>query len=306
LPQRTPVRAPEPVPAKPILRWVGGKTRLVDKLVTFLPPDAALRTYHEPFLGGGSMFFSLRPQVASISDANAHLVWFYEEVRKNPDRVYRVFSSLCESQSAASYYEVRGDYNRSRWSAVQAARFLYLNKYAFNGIFRVNKKGEFNVPFGRRERYSLPAKEQFRAIADALRPAALSACSYVTACERIRRDDFAYLDPPYPPINGTSFFTHYTADRFSTAEQVRLAEEYRKLDARGALLLMTNADVPLIRELYGEFNLHRLQVTRFVTCKSRKHSVSELVVTNYDCCSAPRQERTDKTGSCRAISSGRA
>ena len=266
---------------RPLLRWVGGKTRLTTRLLAFIPEDMRAFTYWEPFLGGGSLFFALRPQRAFLSDANQHLIDFYEHLRRRPDLVHRYLMELSSRASRQHYYRIRSEYNRGKPSARQASRFLYLNKHCYNGVFRVNKQGEHNVPFGRRENYVLPSKAHVNRAAEVLERATLESCSYEDALPRIQTDSFVYLDPPYPPLNGTSNFTHYTADRFSEADQRNLARMVNQLDQTGAHFMMTNADVPLVRELYGEYLLHALAVTRSVTCKKKRHSVGELVVTNY-------------------------
>lgn len=266
---------------RPLLRWVGGKTRLTTRLLSFIPEDARTGTYWEPFLGGASLFLALRPRRARLSDANEHLVGFYKHVRRRPDLIHRYLKELSAHSSEEHYYTVRSEYNRGQPSVRQASRFLYLNKHSYNGVFRVNKNGEYNVPYGRRKRYVLPSKDHIHRAAEALQQATLATCSYEDVLPKVQADGFVYLDPPYPPLNGTSFFTHYTADRFSEADQRQLAKMVSELDRTGARFMMTNADVPLVRELYGEYRLHSLSVTRFVTCKNTRHSVAELVVTNY-------------------------
>lgn len=264
-----------------ILRWVGGKTRWITRLLEFVPGDAKTAPYWEPFLGGASMFFALRPQCAHLSDANGHLVAFYEQLRDRPKRVDTYFRQLSAGSSRERYYEIRSEYNRGRTSPRQAARFLYLNLHSYNGIFRVNKRGEYNVPYGRRTASDLPSKEHVLRAAEALREATLETGSYEDVLARLPKGSFVYLDPPYPPLNGTSYFTHYTADRFGEKDQKRLADVVDQLDSAGVRFMMTNADVPLVRELYEGYNLCSLSVARSVTCKKQRHSVAELVVTNY-------------------------
>lgn len=273
---------PNPGRIPPVLRWAGGKTRLTTRLLPLVPKDARNVTYWEPFLGGGALFFALQPRRANLSDANAHLVDFYDQLTKRPDLLHRYLRELAADSSEGSYYAIRMRYNRGKPSPMQAARFLYLNKHSYNGVFRVNKRGEYNVPYGKRDRYVLPSREHLHRAAAALNEVSLSACSYREILPRVRGGCFVYLDPPYPPLNGTSFFTHYTADRFSEADQRELAGMVNRLDAIGARFMMTNADVPLVRELYGQYLLHPLSVTRYVTCKKRKLRVAELVVTNYE------------------------
>ncbi len=228
------------------------------------------------------MFFALKPNRAYISDANGHLISFYEQLRERPELVHRYLGELSANTSEDHYYSIRAEYNRGKPSAMQAARFLYLNKHSYNGVFRVNGRGEYNVPYGRRKRYVLPTRDHILQATEALQHATLTTCSYEVVLPRIQVGSFVYLDPPYPPLNGTSFFTHYTVDRFSETDQRKLADMVHQLNKKGVQFMMTNADVPLVRELYGEYHLHPLSVTRYVTCKNKRHSVSELVVTNYE------------------------
>ncbi len=266
----------------PFLRWAGGKRQLRKILLNFLPEDMGQRTYREPFLGGGSLFFAIRPKTAILSDANEHLIRCYKFVRDEPGLVARYLHSHAAKDGEAYYYRVREEYNRSEFSAAQAARFIYLNKTCFNGIFRVNAKGKFNVPYGRKESPAIPSENDLIAIAGILKDTSLKASSYEKALENASKEDFIYLDPPYPPLNGTAYFTHYTKDRFSEEDQKTLAERVHELDRCGCMLMISNADTPLIRRLYRKYELVSLPVIRYLTCKSVRHKVKELVITNYE------------------------
>jgi DNA adenine methylase len=268
-------------PIEPFLRWPGGKRRLVAVLRQATPSDVRKRIYHEPFLGGGALFLALQPSLSYLSDANPHLMACYKSIRDNPDQVAAYLTQHLESTSEAYYYGVRDLYNRTGNSAAQAARFIYLNKTCFNGIFRVNRKGEFNVPYGWKEPPWLPSREDLRRVSKALKNASLTTASFDDTLESLGVNDFVYLDPPYPPLNGTSYFTHYTTDRFGEIDQCRLATCVAELHERGAKFLMSNADTPLIRDLYSRFRILRLSVTRYITCRSTKHKVNEVLITNY-------------------------
>lgn len=277
-----------PVRVDPILRWVGGKRRLVPRLLRALPPQADGLRYNEPFLGAGSLFLAMQPSVAQLSDANEHLMSCYAAIREQPDQVYEYLRKHAARHSKEHYYAVRERYNRLRGhnrfipSAAQAARFVYLNKTCFNGIFRVNLKGEFNVPYGGKVSPLLPSRQELGRVSVLLERAQLRAGGFEEALETVGKGDFVYLDPPYPPINGTSYFTHYTADRFGEEDQKRLARFVRAAAIRGACIMMSNADTPFIRKLYKDFFIVPLSVTRYVTCKSVKHAADEVLVTNYN------------------------
>ena len=265
----------------PFLRWAGGKRQLRKTLLTFLPTDIRQRTYREPFLGGGSLFFAIRPRSAVLSDANEHLIRCYEFVRDQPALVARYLQWHSSKDSETYYYRVRDKYNASSFSAAQAARFIYLNKTCFNGIFRVNTEGRFNVPYGHKNSPAIPDENELNNIATVLIKASLQAATFERALAGASGGDFIYLDPPYPPLNGTAYFTHYTCGRFSEQDQAKLATQVHELNRRGCLLMISNADTPLIRRLYRNYELVSLPVIRFLTCKSVRHKVKELVITNY-------------------------
>lgn len=260
---------------------MGGKQLLSSKLIGQCPSDVRERVYFEPFLGAASLFFSLRPLRSVLGDANNYLMSAYEFIRRDPSGVSRHLRSLAESDSESAFYQIRLRYNDSRPSAAQAARFIYLNRTCFNGIFRVNRQGDFNVPYGFKTQPWFPSLSDLRHTAAALQSAHLCAGDYRDTLSTARRGAFVYLDPPYPALNGTSNFTHYTMDRFSVRNQEEVAEVAHDLDRRGSLFMMSNADTPLIRRLYSQFHLLELSTTRFVTCKSIKHRVAELLIKNY-------------------------
>lgn len=268
--------------AHPFLKWAGGKRRILPYLRSFLPTDAKNRIYREPFLGAGSLFFDLEPPKAFLSDANQHLIMVYKSVRDFPDLVHRYLLDHAKNHSEGYYYHTRDIYNDAEHSAAQAARFIYLNKTCYNGIFRVNQKGRFNVPYGQYETMPIPSLDNLRRASAALQGKEISASTFEQALESVSKGEFIYLDPPYPPLNGTSCFTHYTSDKFSEKEQEKLSEVARTLDTAGCLFMLSNADVPKIRRLYTGFNLHSLPVTRSITCKKVRQKVRELIITNYE------------------------
>lgn len=265
------------------LRWAGGKQRLISRLLPFTPTQLS-GAYYEPFLGAGSMFFALAPERGVLSDLNGHLVRSFMFVRDRPELVAQYLRSHAANSSKEHYYRVRETYNRNRrsLSATQAARFIYLNRTCFNGIFRVNQKSEFNVPYGRIERPILPTAAELERASLLLKKVELRTSRFEDSVQNAAEGDFVYLDPPYPPLNGTAFFRHYTPGRFTAEDQERVARVAQELSARGCSVMMSNADTPFIRDLYSDFNISGLQVTRFVTCKARKLPVSELVITNYE------------------------
>lgn len=264
------------------LRWAGGKRLIISRLIKYLPPDVAKMTYYEPFLGAGSMYFAIQPKRAILSDLNASIIRCFKYIKNDCDNVSKYLCNLIRKNDAGTYYKARTTYNKSYFGPAQAARFIYLNHTSYNGIFRVNKKGEYNVPYGYRKTPQFPSRKDLQTISKALRNAILMQVDYQEALQFVKKGDFVYLDPPYPPLNGTSYFTHYTEGRFTILEQIQLANIVNKLAETGCLFMMSNADTPFIRELYKKYILHDISVTRYVTCKQVKHRVSELVITNYD------------------------
>lgn len=279
------MKAENPVLIKPFLRWVGGKQYLVKHLLKYIPSDLCENgdTYFEPFLGAGSLFLAKCPEKAILSDMNPHLIHCFKSVRDSPTHVYQLCKRHLRNSSGSYYYRVRELFNRNidRFDLPQAARFLYLNRTCFNGVFRVNLSGLFNVPFGRKERVSILTLEGFRQISEVLRGAELETCSYEEVLPKVKKGDFVYLDPPYPPIDRTSYFTHYTKERFRVKDQQRLAAFANELKKRGCRVMISNADIPEVRRLYANWRVERIEVTRYITCKSQRQRVHELIITNY-------------------------
>jgi DNA adenine methylase len=266
---------------EPFLRWAGGKQSTIKHLLNFLPKNILDLDYIEPFLGAGSLFFSLQPQKAILSDFNNHLIDCFIYVRDYHELVASYLLEHKINNSLEYYYKIRNDYNSSEPSAEQAARFIYLNKACFNGIFRVNQKGKFNVPYGKKDPPFLPDLEWLRLASNSLKKAIIKCNDFDKILNNVTLGNFIYFDPPYPPLNHTSNFTHYTKDKFNLKDQYRLSETFHYLNNRGCLVMMSNADIPLIRKLYKDYNLHSLPVRRYITCKSVKHQVSELIIRNY-------------------------
>lgn len=234
-------------------------------------------------LAGGALFFALGPHRAHLSDCISELVSCFVAVRDRPDLVFRYLRQhLCKT-SEKYYYEIRGVYNRSGPSIAQAARFIYLNRAGFNGIYRVNRKGQYNVPYGHKEPPPAPSRNDLLLASTLLQNALLSDCSYEDALSAgaPMSGDFVYLDPPYPPLNRTSNFTHYTAARFSWEDQERVACLAYEARRRGAFVMVSNADTKSVRELYKGWHQHSLPIVRWIAANGRRHRVAELVITNY-------------------------
>jgi DNA adenine methylase len=238
----------------------------------------------EPFVGGGALFFSRQPQRALLTDINATLVGTYAAIRDDVDGVVRGLRGLANRHSKESYYQVRERYNRGKRlsTAKRAAMFIYLNKTCFNGLHRVNRKGEFNVPVGSYKNPRILNEEGLRAASEALESADLRCASFDSLLENAKPGDFVYFDPPYEPVSRTASFTSYARDGFSQDDQTRLRDVYKELDRRGCKLMLSNSDVPFIRDLYDDFNVDTVAAPRAINCDATKRGkVSEVVVRNY-------------------------
>ena len=289
--------ATEEAPA-PIVKWAGGKGRLLTQLKSRLPPGFGRRRYLEPFIGGGALFFSLTPSRAILSDVNTALIETYRAVRDQVDEVLVRLERLASGHCKENFYETRARYNREELESVdRAATFLYLNKTCFNGLHRVNRRGEFNVPFGRYKNPRILDVARLRAASRLLGGAELKNAPFEHVLETARPGDFVYFDPPYVPMSDTANFTNYAQNGFGPEDQARLRDVYRQLDRRGCHLMLSNSDVPEVRKLYQGFSIDIVSAPRAISCDARnRKAVHEVVVTNY---TTPRSLRSVKTGSSR-------
>ena len=242
--------APVNQPAKPFLKWAGGKRKLCDFLTESSP--ANWNRYFEPMMGGAAMFFHLQPKQAFLSDSNPELVNAYKVLR---DAVEPLIEELEKHQDSEEYYYRIRELDRSPdflqlGNVVRASRLIYLNKTCFNGLFRVNSKGHFNVPYGKYENKFSVAKEDLRSSSAALQNAEISLGNFQSVEEQVEKDDFVYFDPPYLPISKTSSFTSYTREPFGINEQVELRNFCEKLSAKGVKVMVSNSNNEFIRGLY--------------------------------------------------------
>jgi DNA adenine methylase len=270
-------------PARPraFLRWAGGKQFYLKDLIAHLVAPNA-QVFHEPFLGGASVALSLQFVQAYLSDINAELINCYQHVRIAPERMASQLQLLGREIDADLYYKIRSEFNGSRGSESfdQAFRFIVLNRTSFNGIYRVNKRGEYNVPFGK-PKPCFPTKEALKAASVSLQSCELLARSFDEKKTLPKKGELLYLDPPYPQISETAYFRHYSIDRFSDDMQARVAKFAAKARKRGVFVVISNADTPLIRQLYTGWNFFPLEKTRFVSCKRERLKVSELIIRSY-------------------------
>ncbi|MFO0683091.1 MAG: DNA adenine methylase [Sandaracinus sp.] len=281
-----PIERPSLREASPFLKWVGGKGKLLSQLLPLLPPGADRMRHVEPFTGGGAMFFARSPQRALLCDLNASLVDTYLAVRDDVEGVIDELGVLSAAHAATgTYYRVRERYNAERRAMSRnerAAAFVYLNKTCFNGLHRVNRRGEFNVPEGRYKNPRILDEHALRSASSVLQRAEIKHTSFEGLLSLAKPGDFVYLDPPYEPVSTTASFVAYGADGFAREDQTRLRDVVNELDRRGCKIMLSNSDVPFIREIYARYRIDTVAAPRAINCDADKRGlVSEVVVRNY-------------------------
>jgi DNA adenine methylase len=264
------------------VKWAGGKRQLADVLLKNAPE--AFNGYHEPFVGGGALFFKLwaqgRIKRAYLNDYNPDLMNLYQVVKARPGELVEELSSKHYPNEKAAYYQLRQA--EPQEPVLRAARFVYLNRTGFNGLYRVNSGGKFNVPYGRYKNPKICDEENISLVSAALRGAVLLNKDFSIVLEHAKQRDFVYFDPPYHPISKTSSFTSYTKADFSENEQVRLRDVYSELDGRGAFVMLSNSSAPLITELYSNYQTQNVLARRAINCKAdRRGPVNEVLVSNW-------------------------
>ena len=266
--------------AQPFVKWVGGKRSIIHELVSRAPQEFG--DYWEPFVGGGALFFELYPglSVAHLSDSNFDLVMTYKVIQKDPEKLLALLEKHAAAHSEAYYYKVRSQHDLNDPIAI-AARFLYLNKTCYNGLYRVNRKGEFNVPVGRYTNPGIVQRENIMACSKALEHARIEYRDFTEITPAA--GDFVYFDPPYHPTDDTSF-TSYTKSDFTEKDQRILADFALELHRKGVKVMLSNSHTRFITDLYSNpaFKTETVQAPRMVNCKPQgRASVDEVVVTNY-------------------------
>lgn len=276
-------RAPIP---RPFLKWAGGKTRLLPDLIRRLPPTFS--AYHEPFVGSGALFFALhrldRLSRTCLSDLNPELIDSYRAVRDRVEAVMALLNGYPYDREF--YYALRAKDPAQLDLPARAARTIYLNKTGFNGLYRVNRRGRFNVPFGRHNSPTICDADNLRAVSQALQdPGVELACEpFAAVLERAQAGDLVYFDPPYAPLSATASFTAYFASGFTNADQARLRDVCLELAARGVSALVSNSDTDLVRSLYTTppFAVDQVQAARAInSAADRRGKIGELVISTY-------------------------
>ncbi len=263
--------------AKPFVKWVGGKRQLLPELRKRLP--SSFGTYHEPFVGGGALFFDLAPSSAVLTDSNERLVRTYRAIRDDVDGVISILETY---QYSKEFFDlVRAfDVDACANECAAAAWFVYLNKCGFNGLYRVNKSGVFNVPFGDQSNPTICDADNLRACSAVLQGVEIQCDHFANVLSRAKTNDLVYFDPPYVPLSASSNFTAYTSEGFDLSEQVKLRDVARELKRRGVHVLLSNSSAPLVETLYGDgFECSRVDASRAINSDGAKRGkVAEVIL----------------------------
>lgn len=286
--------------AKPFLKWAGGKKQLLDDIDARLPKEqiesGQIDTYVEPFVGGGAVFFHIVQQYPQFKrfylfDINPDLINCYNTIKTNVDALIDELSSLQEmffrkrSGKNRFYYDIRDKFNKDRSSA----KLIFLNKTCYNGLYRVNRKGGFNVPFGDYKKPTICHEDNLLTVSSLLQDAEIIRGDFTESEQYMDERTFVYLDPPYRPLSPTASFTSYSKDSFSEDDQIRLAQFCIKIHGRGAKFLLSNSDPKnedpkdnFFDDHYTQFNIETVKAARFINCKpSGRGHINELLITNY-------------------------
>lgn len=270
------IKVPNRKILRPILKWAGGKTQMLEQLIPKLPKTYG--KYIEPFIGGGALFFAIQPENAVIADSNYELVNLYEVIKNNPFDLINELSEMVNDSDF--FYELRS-LDVAKLSSIKlAARTVYLNKTCFNGLYRVNKNGNFNVPFGRYKNPKICDEDAIVLASELLANKEIVLGDYKDVLRRhAKENDFVFLDPPYLPISQYSDFKRYTKEQFYEEDHVELANEVRRLHELGCHVVLTNSNHPLVHQLYSDFNIEVIQTKRFINSDSTKRTGEDVIVT---------------------------
>jgi DNA adenine methylase len=266
----------------PILKWAGGKRQIIGELLKRMP--VKYNRYFEPFIGGGALFFAIQSEEAFISDINSELINVYKVVRND---VNELINDLRKHENDKDYFfEIRSidrTETYKNWSNVQkASRLIFLNRTCFNGLYRVNSKGEFNVPFGRYANPRILDEANLINCSKVLKSAQIETADFSAILKHVKKNDFVYLDPPYDPLNQTSAFTAYTKEGFDVSMQERLRDLCVDLDKKGVFFMLSNSNTKLINDLYKSFNKNIVHATRAINSDATKRGkIEEVIIRNY-------------------------
>ncbi|MEA5575542.1 DNA adenine methylase [Anabaena sp. UHCC 0451] len=264
---------------RPFLKWAGGKSRLIPQYQQYFPKN--FQTYYEPFLGGGAVFFHLQPPKAILTDINADLIITYRCVRDSVEELITRLKEHKQQHDRDYYYDVRSYPEGTNLE--KAARFIYLNKTCFNGLYRVNSQGKFNVPLGRYQNPGICQEDILRVASKALATADIQNADFTEVLNyATNSNDFVFFDPPYHPLSVTSNFTAYSKYLFGEEQQKQLRDVFVELAERGVKVMLSNSDCDFIREIYSSFKIHTISAARSINANAKKRgNINEVLVTSY-------------------------
>jgi len=271
------------------VKWAGGKTQLIKQFIPLFPKKDHVKRYFEPMVGSGAVFFYIKqvynPHYSMIFDINNDLINLYLQIRDNVDEMIsllKVHKCNHTKNPKEYYYKMREKYNNTEDKLEKSSLLLYLNKTCYNGLYRVNSKGEFNVPFGRYKNPSIVQEKKLKLVPNLLQGAIIKSMTFEKILAHTQVDDFIYFDPPYYPLSETSSFTSYQKNNFLDKEQKRLAKVFKKLDKKNCKVMLSNSDTDLIRDLYNGYNIKVVKAKRMISCKGKgRGAINELVIRNY-------------------------
>ncbi|TQI71437.1 DNA adenine methylase [Gramella sp. Hel_I_59] len=268
---------------KPFLRWAGGKQKLITEIINNLPSNT-ITNYFEPFLGAGSLFFQSSFPSSTISDVNFPLINSYNSIKSNFEKISELlkFHAKRFERNHEYYYKIREDYNKNirRSGYEQAGRFIFLIHTNYNGMYRINKRGSYNVPLGK-TKPSLPAYDHLSAISLKLQDTTILARDYKSVVTDIKRNDFVYMDPPYPPYDWSNHQRQYTKDHFTKNDHLELAEYASNLANNDSYVLISYPDIEFIRKQYKHWNIIQLDTVRSISGKKIRKKIPEIIIKNY-------------------------
>lgn len=272
--------------AYPILKWAGGKRQLITDLKKHMPES--YNHYFEPFIGGAALFLNLdtRSKESFISDINHELINVYEVIKNDVEELILELQKHKKNDNEEYFYKIRAvdrKLSYKNWSNIKkAGRFVYLNRTCFNGLYRVNSKGQFNVPYAYYNNPRIVDEDNLRKCSNVFKTAKISCASFESILNLVKENDFVYLDPPYWPLSETSYFTSYTKEGFGEIEQHKLKEFCDQLDAKNVKFLLSNSDIDKVRKLYQEYEILDVYAARQINAqvKGRK-KISEVLIKNY-------------------------
>jgi len=267
------------------IKWAGGKKQLLEQFKPLFPKK--IERYFEVFVGGGAVLFYIiknyKPKYVFISDINEELINTYEVIKNDVENLIKELKKLKEIHSKEVYYKIRAEDPKLLSPLIRASRFIYLNKTCFNGLYRVNSKGQFNVPIGSYKNPSICQEKDLREISKLLQDVEIKVMSFGEITKLAKKGDFIYFDPPYYPLKKGQSFTTYTKGNFLEKKQKQLAKVFKELDKKGCKVMLSNSDTDFIKGLYKEYKPKIVKARRMINCQGDKRGkINEIVITNYN------------------------